>query len=100
MVQTIVNIGSLITSMPNIQAGKPMIAGTGTTVHRIAMLYKQGYTPDEIAADKDYLMLAQVYAALAYYYANQDAIETDRAEDIAEYDRLAQQASSIISGTS
>ena len=91
MVQAVVNIGSLIASVPHIQSGRPVVAGTGTTVHRIAMLYKQGYTADEITADKDYLSLAQVHAALAYYYANQKTIDTELAEDIAEYDQLAQQ---------
>jgi uncharacterized protein (DUF433 family) len=31
-------------------------------------------------ADKDYLALAQVHAALAYYYANQQVIEQDLAK--------------------
>lgn len=91
MAQIVIDIGHLITSAPNIQSGRPIITGTGTTVHRIVMLYKQGYTADEITAAKDYLTLAQVHAALAYYYMNQEAIDADLAEDIAEYDRMAQE---------
>lgn len=68
-----------------------MIAGTHTSVGRIASLYKQGYVADEIIADKDYLSLAQVYAALAYYFANQAQIEADLVAEAAEYDRLAAQ---------
>jgi hypothetical protein len=37
-----------------------------------------------------HLNLAQVYAALAYYHANRDEIETDLAEEEAEYWRLAE----------
>ncbi|MEB3886793.1 DUF433 domain-containing protein [Lyngbya sp. CCY1209] len=75
MSQTLVDIGSLITSNPDIQGGRPIISGTGTSVQRIVALYKQGYGADEIVADKDYLTLAQVDAALAYYYANQRVID-------------------------
>ena len=89
MSQTLVNIGSLITASPDIQGGRPIIAGTGTSVGRIVALYKQGYSPDEIVADKDYLTLAQVHAALAYYYANQQVIDRDLAQEAAEYERLA-----------
>ena len=90
---TLVDIGSLITSSPDIQAGRPIIAGTGTSVRRIVALYKQGYSPEEILDDKDYLTLAQIHAALAYYYANQQLIDQDLAEEAAEYERLASQVS-------
>ncbi len=43
----------------------------------------------DIVADKDYLSLAQVHAALAYYYMNRQAIDADLAVEAAEYDRLA-----------
>ncbi|MEM9214507.1 MAG: DUF433 domain-containing protein [Cyanobacteria bacterium P01_F01_bin.150] len=88
MAQTLIDIGSLITSNPKIQGGRPIVVGTGTTVGRIVTLYKQGYSADDIVADKDYLTLAQVYAALAYYHANPQAIETDLTEEAVEYDRL------------
>ncbi|WP_017328179.1 DUF433 domain-containing protein [Synechococcus sp. PCC 7336] len=89
---TLFDMGRLIAASPNIQGGRPMIAGTGTSFGRIVALYKQGYSPDEIVTDKDYLTLAQVYAALAYYYANRPVIEQDLVEESAEYDRLASQA--------
>lgn len=93
MPQTLVDIGSLITTSHDIQGGRPIIAGTGTSVRRIVALYKQGYSTDEIVDDKDYLTLAQVHAALAYYYANQQVIDQDLAEEAAEYESLASQAS-------
>lgn len=89
MIQTLVNIGNLIASDPEIQGGRAIIRGTGTTVGRIATLYKQGYSADDIIADKDYLTLAQVYAALAYYHANQQVIDGDLAAEQAEYERLS-----------
>lgn len=93
MSQTLVNIGGLITASPDIQAGRPVITGTGTSVRRIVVLYKQGFSPDDILADKDHLTLAQIHAALAYYYTNQQVIEQDLAEEAAEYERLVSQVS-------
>lgn len=93
MSQALVNIGSLITTSPEIQSGRPIIAGTGTSVGRIVTLYKQGYSADEIIADKPYLTLAQVHAALAYYYANQQIIDQDLDAEATEYERLASQLS-------
>src|SRR5437588_289958 len=43
-----VEIGSLITRMPEIRGGRPRIAGTGVTVRRIVGWYKLGLTPEEI----------------------------------------------------
>jgi uncharacterized protein (DUF433 family) len=83
------DIGALI--IPALESGKgrPMIAGTGTSVRRVVVLYKQGLNAEEIAAQMSHLNLAQVYAALAYYHANREEIETDLAEEEAEYFRLA-----------
>ena len=93
MSQALVNIGSLITTSPDLQSGRPIIAGTGTSVRRIVTLYKQGYSANEIVADKPYLTLAQVHAALAYYYANQKIIDQDLDAEATEYERLASQLS-------
>lgn len=84
-----VDIGTLITTNPELRGGRPIIAGTGSTVRRIAALYRQGYNAEEIARDKDHLTLTQVYAALTYYHANREEIEADLAAEEAEYERLA-----------
>lgn len=83
-------IGCLLASDPDIKGGRPHIAGTRITVHRIATWYKQGYTPEQIADEYEHLTLAQVYAALAYYHANQTQIEGELAADDAEVERLEQ----------
>ncbi|BAY94449.1 MULTISPECIES: DUF433 domain-containing protein [unclassified Tolypothrix] len=84
-----IDIGTLITRDPKLHSGRPIIAGTGTSVGRIAALYKQGYSAEEIAADKPHLTLVQIYAALTYYHANQAEIDTDLAEEQAAYEELA-----------
>jgi hypothetical protein len=58
-------------------------------VRRVAVLYKQGASAEEISRRLSHLNLAQVYAALTYYHANRDEIETNLAEEKAEYFRLA-----------
>ena len=88
---TITDIGSLITATPDICGGRPRIAGTGVSVRRIVGWYKMGLMPEEIADQYDHLGLAQVYAALAYYHANREAMEAQMAAEEAEADRLEQQ---------
>ena len=64
----------LIIKQPNLHGGRPVLAGTGVTVRTIVGHYKLGLAAEEIA-DEMNLLLASVYAALAYYHANQDEIE-------------------------
>ena len=85
---TQVEIGSLITSTPGICSGRPRIAGTGMSVRRVVIWYKLGLTPEEIADRIGHLSLAQVHAALAYYHANREEIETALAAEEAEADQL------------
>lgn len=67
-----------ITKTPGICGGRACIAG-----HRIRVLdivnwhEKRGYSPDEIVDMFPGITLADVYAALAYYFDNRDEIEAD-----------------------
>ena len=83
-----VEIGSLIEIDPEIRAGRPCLAGTGVSVHRVVGWYKLGLTPEEIAERIGHLSLAQVHAALTYYHANQRQIDEEIAADIADADAL------------
>ena len=84
----LVDIGDLITYAPGIHGGRPHIAGTAVTVRRIAMWYRLGSTPEEIVQEIDHLSLAQVYAALAYYHTNREAIDADLAAEKADAERI------------
>jgi hypothetical protein len=44
--------------------------------------------PEAIISERPQLKLAQVYAALAYYYANKEIIDAEIAAETKEYDRL------------
>lgn len=85
-----VDIGTLIVRTPDLRGGRPRIAGTGVTVQRIVGWYKLGLSPEEIAEEFGHLTLAQVHAALAYYHANREEIDSAIAADEVEVDRLAQ----------
>ncbi|MGH9838546.1 MAG: DUF433 domain-containing protein [Blastocatellia bacterium] len=84
-----IDIGSFIVCTPGTVGGRPRIAGTRVTVRSIAICYKQGMSPEDIALQYEHLTVAQVYAALTYYHANQGEIEADIAAEEALYDKLA-----------
>ncbi len=81
-------IGSLITSDPQIHRGRPILSGTGVTVSRIVSWYQQGLSPDEIADQIRHLSLAQVYAALAHYHANREKMDAEIAATEVEADQI------------
>lgn len=64
-------LDGLIVKNPEIHNGRPVIAGTGTTVRAIAIMVKQ-----EITGELP-VTLAQVYAALTYYHLHTEEIEAD-----------------------
>ncbi len=88
---TITDIGTLIVRTPETCGGRPRIVGKRVSVQAIAVLYKQGMSPEEIAEEFEFLTLAQIYAALAYYHANKDEIEAYLAEEKVEYERLEEE---------
>ena len=90
---TITNIATLIARSPGICGNRPYINGTRVSVQQIAVLHQEGLRPIDILNEYEFLNLAQIYSALAYYYANQSEIEAYLKEDAATYDRLiAEQA--------
>jgi predicted nucleotidyltransferase/uncharacterized protein (DUF433 family) len=78
----------LIVSNPEVRGGQPILTGTSVSVADVAAAARfQGRSPQEIA-EAFTLTLAEVHAALAYYYAHQSAIdmlihaERDQAESL------------------
>ncbi|MBA3945614.1 MAG: DUF433 domain-containing protein [Herpetosiphonaceae bacterium] len=92
---SVTDIGTLIVHSPDIRGDRPRIAGTGVTVQRVVAWYKLGLSPEEIAARLGHLSLAQVYAALAYYHANQAVIEVALEAEVREAEELARAQNSI-----
>lgn len=81
------DIGMLISKSPDVYHGRTVISGTRLPVMIIAGMYKEGLTPEQIASEK-HLTLAQVYASLTYYHANQSAIEKELEEERKDGERL------------
>lgn len=67
---------------PGMVGGKPHIAGHRITVQNIVIWHdRMGMSADEIATDYD-LTLADIYAALAYYFDHRTEIdESIRADE-------------------
>jgi len=68
-------LDQLIAITPGVCGGRPRIAGRRITVQNVAIWHERlGLSADQIATDYD-LSLAEVHAALAYYFAHRDEIE-------------------------
>jgi uncharacterized protein (DUF433 family) len=68
-------LDQLIAITPGVCAGKPRITGRRITVENIAVWHERmGLSADQIATEYG-LTLAEVHAALAYYFAHLDEIE-------------------------
>jgi uncharacterized protein (DUF433 family) len=75
---------------PDVVDGKPRIAGHRIPVQNIAIWHERlGKSADEIAAEYD-LTLADIYAALAYYFDHRAEIDQVIEEDQAFVDALRQ----------
>ena len=80
--QTVLSI-NLITSDPNVRGGRPCVAGTGVRVSDVALsMLFHDQAPGEIAATYG-ISLAQVHAALAYYYEHKAELDEDIRRQIA-----------------
>ena len=65
---------------PDICGGKPRIAGHRITVAQIVIWHDRlGQSADEIASEYD-LQLADVYAAMAYYFDHRETIDQSMAD--------------------
>ncbi|MEM9541438.1 MAG: DUF433 domain-containing protein [Cyanobacteria bacterium P01_E01_bin.42] len=84
-----IDLSTLIITDPKLRSGRPIIAGTGTSVRRVAALYKQGNNAEEIARRLDHLTMTHIYAALTYYHANRKEIDEDLAAEEKAYEELA-----------
>ena len=74
-----------ISQTPDICGGTPVVAGTRIRVSHIAHRYeRERQSPDEIVQAYPHLTLAQVHAALAYYYSHRELID----KEIASSDEL------------
>ena len=84
----------LIAKNPAIRGGRPCIAGTGLRVTDLVIAHLfHGRLPSELATDYE-ISLAQVYAALAFYYQHKEELD----EDIRQQIQIAQTAKEDLTG--
>ena len=74
--------------------GKPRIVGHRITVQDVVVWHeRQGWSVDQLASEYD-LSLADVYAALAYYFAHREEIDRSLEESRAFIKRMKKEQSS------
>jgi len=87
---------NLIAIDPTIRQGRPHIAGTTIEVSAIAIAkIVHGQSPEEITSDFK-LTLAQVYAALSYYYDHKVAVDASISAQRELARQLKARASSVL----
>src|SRR5438105_15075244 len=73
--------------------GIAWVAGANTKVKEIVLdKLAYGWSPEEMHFQHPHLSMAQIHAALAYYYENQDRLDGEIRRDLEEVDRLSSQA--------
>jgi len=82
---------------PGVCGGKPHIAGHRIRVQEVVIWYEhQGMAPDEIVYHYPSITLADVHAALAYYYDHLEEIQRQIRESEEFASRLASETPSIL----
>ena len=75
-----------IVNREGVCGGEAIIEGTRIAVWHIAdYYYRAGMSVEEIVAEWDYLTLAQVFSALAYYHDNKEEIDRVRYKNSYEH---------------
>ena len=81
---------------PGVAGGKPRIAGHRITVQNIVIWHERlGMSADEVATEYG-LSLADVYAALAYYYDHREEIDRSIREDTEFIAELRRRTPSVL----
>lgn len=75
------NVYSHITKQPGVRGGRACIDQTRVAVVDIVAMLEQSKTPEQMREAYPALNLAQVHAALSYYYENRDEIRAELDED-------------------
>src|SRR5205085_1417594 len=75
--------------------GVAWVAGANTKIKEIVLdKLAYGWSPEEMHFQHPHLSMAQIHAALAYYYENQDKFDDEIRRDLEEVDQLHSQSES------
>jgi len=79
-----INLGlvDFIVATPGVCGGQPRIAGTRIKVKHVYVWVEcLGMTPAKVVAEYPQLTMAEVHAALSYYWSHREAIQQDIANE-------------------
>lgn len=79
MARAVVDIGTLIESIPGVYGGRPRLARSGLPIIQFVAEHQFGGL-DEVRAAHPYVDEESLYAGLAYYLANKDALDAELEE--------------------
>lgn len=86
-----------IVCTPGTCGGKPRVAGTRIRVQDIYVWHElQGQSPDEIVSSFPQLSMADVYAALSFFWSHRDEIVSQVEQERLRYDELKRSQPSLI----
>lgn len=85
-----------ITKIPGVCGGKATIDGRHVRVMDLVVLHRQGETPEQMLEAYDFLHLAQIYAALSYYYENPEEIDAQLKADELRDERFEQEKAEFL----
>ena len=72
------SLADYIVKTPGVCSGQPRVAGTRIKVkHIYTWVERSGMSPAQVVAEYPHLTMAQVHAALAYYWSHPDEIQQD-----------------------
>ena len=84
---------TFIESQPSVCGGKPYVAGTRIRVQDVFVWHElRGQSADEIVSRFPQLTMADVYAALSYYWDHRDEIQREMQAESDLVTRLRQQS--------
>ncbi len=86
-----------IVCTPDTLGGKPRIAGTRIRVQDIYFWHEvEGKSPDEIVTSFPQLSMADVYAALSYFWAHREELLSDMQRQRLQYEGMKRSQPSLI----
>jgi uncharacterized protein (DUF433 family) len=87
MTETLVDISTLIQSIPGVYGGRPVLVRSGLPIIQLVADYRSGMRVDDFHEAYPYVDDASLFAGLAYYFANREALDVELDERDQEGDR-------------
>ena len=77
MTRAVVDIGTLIESIPGVYGGRPHLARSGLPIIQLVADYRSGMRLADFREAYPHVDDESLYAGLAYYFANREALDAE-----------------------